>query len=531
MGACPSKPCPFKRGDKVKRLGNKPDYGKIGTVTDVKYTGEGVDRICSQVTVKYDDDTTESESASLFKLLSRESCLFKVGDKVRHKTDEYTGVVTEISFFNDLGEEQDKCQEATVERDDNRREEIVDVDMLEKVEDEDDDDESVYSALDRAEARRLGEEDEDEGSDAESEYGALDESDELENKCKKYVDPWLRGRKTVTINDIQTLRMTVPERRLSKEDLARCLQKRGVRFKQLDKPPLSPPPLPPNVCELYVRDWLGTKTSVTLDDIRTLRNTTAPLSLLSDDELENCLLGRNIQYPPRPWVEDPRPAKLRQQLLAPIQSPPIIPQRPQKPAPAPEDESPPLTTGAPPLIRPPPEDELPPAPAPGGRPPPPPEDDDELPPLAGDARAAAPTVTPPTSEKLEEIANKFVRYLDSKVTGAEWENLDKLKTKLKEIITLLGDPDMLDVTTKDTILAPGTKFVNIEIRKDNRIKWLSKPISVISAIVQQRGGAIEKYQFVIYKNAVATGGIRVKTYRKRKASKKRSKLTRKKHNG
>ncbi len=116
MGSCPSKPgepettgspakptCRFKKGDRVKRLGDK--YGKLGKVTDVIYN----ENICSSVTVDYDDGTEEVNSPTYFKLLSRESCPFKVGSRVTHKTEFYDGVVTEINFLDDFSQEQDVC--------------------------------------------------------------------------------------------------------------------------------------------------------------------------------------------------------------------------------------------------------------------------------------------------------------------------------------------------------------------------------------------------------------------------------------
>lgn len=116
MGSCPSKPgepsttgspakptCRFKKGDRVKRLGDK--YGKLGKVTDVIYN----ENICSSVSVEYDDGTDEINSPVSFKLLSRESCPFKVGSRVTHKTQFYDGVVTELNFLDDFSQEQDVC--------------------------------------------------------------------------------------------------------------------------------------------------------------------------------------------------------------------------------------------------------------------------------------------------------------------------------------------------------------------------------------------------------------------------------------
>lgn len=287
MGACPSKPCPFKRGDRVKRLGNKPDYGKLGTVTDVKYTGDGNERICSQVKVEYDDGSTENESVSLFKLLSRESCPWKVGDKVKHKTLEYTGVVEELDFFNDLGEEQDKCQKVTVKRDDSGDEEDVDAGGLEMY--------TPPAKKEEEEIKPLPELEEE-----------LPETEPPIDKCDRYVKSWLKGRKEITAEDIRELRRRVPGGLLSTEELMKCIKDRNIKLKPTTYklPQVNPPPassLPPlNVCNVIVKPWLGDKKEVTLEHIRQFRAYTLN-STVSDNELEACLLIQDIKYPPRPW--------------------------------------------------------------------------------------------------------------------------------------------------------------------------------------------------------------------------------------
>jgi hypothetical protein len=133
MGSCPSKLCSFKSGDKVKRLGDPPEYGKIGRVLTVNYSGEGLDRVCASLKVKYDDGTEETNSYIYFKLLSRESCPWKVDDHVRHKLENYTGTIKDINFLNDLGEEQDECVDVKIQRDDGSPdEEDIPIGVLEK---------------------------------------------------------------------------------------------------------------------------------------------------------------------------------------------------------------------------------------------------------------------------------------------------------------------------------------------------------------------------------------------------------------
>lgn len=239
------------------------------------------------------------------------------------------------------------------------------------------------------------------------------------------------------------------------------------------KPPEpSPYPTEPNAkCNEIFSPWLAAvvdKSNISLDEVRYLLT-----SGMTEQEIEECVeyakkFGETINLPPKPWDVSP------EEIPEPVSEPPPIPQ----PEPVPEAQPEP--------------------------------------------------VPQPPSVDIQPKIDEFLTYLDANVTGVEWAKLDSIKSKLGEIITLLGDPDRLDITTKDSTLAPGTQFVNVEIRKDNRVKWMSKPINVNPGIVQQKGGAIEKFEFVIYKNPITAGRIRIRTYRKGKKSKKSRKTLRRK---
>lgn len=132
--------CLFKKGDKVKRLG--VGYGKIGIVIDVIYKVEPIKyvkgnirytgSVCRSLSVKYEDNSVETDSPTFFKLLSRESCPFKVGDFIRNIKTDNVGSVIELNFKNENGEEQDQCVSVKVNYDGGTQED-TDVGDLRKI--------------------------------------------------------------------------------------------------------------------------------------------------------------------------------------------------------------------------------------------------------------------------------------------------------------------------------------------------------------------------------------------------------------
>jgi hypothetical protein len=138
------------------------------------------------------------------------------------------------------------------------------------------------------------------------------------------------------------------------------------------------------------------------------------------------------------------------------------------------------------------------------------------------AKEPAP-IQPDTSAKV----NEFIEFMNSKLPGTTWENLDSTREALTKIISILGYSPAIKIAEKqkgDANLTKGTRFVNVEARSDGNNKWISKPMlkdvpSLTDKIIQQKGGAVTKYSFVIYVPSSPAGGKRTR----RKGNKKRRK--------
>lgn len=611
MGSCPSKPgeptgvgppsqtplvrtpaltCLFRIGDLVKRLGD--GYGKIGKVTDVIYRAG----ICSSITVRYTDDTVATDSPTYFKLLSRESCPFKVGYDVIVKATGEKGYVTEIGFLNELDEEQDKCVTVKV------RLTTAEVKSYSPSELKLD----LFAILKKARDKLFGPK-------------TTGPNAPPNNKCTKIVRNWLdnvvRDKSKITFVEFGRI-----ENEITLDELLACLKffkdegetidfddstlppdsisltrlpnQKICRFKVGDRvthrtefydgrvtqlkftdetgrerdecvtvtvrvdysnelkeanpgdleitrrraiilpPPAAPGPRRPGIgppirqpdlpmspnpkCDGVFIPWLNEvadRTNITQEEVARLLSRD-----ITEAEIDQCVqyatvFSPDIRMPPKPWVV---PSVQPPELLVPPAEPPAQPQ-------APELLIPPAEPPAPP-----PEPEQPQPPAPGPEPPAPPEP--EQPPAEPPAPPPEPQPAPDQDAQIIAKRDQLLEFIQARLpAGAEWQNIDGVRNVLKRIIEILGYDNSIAISEKepgDRNLRSGTRYVNVEMRSDDRINWIVAPsianLPVLNdRIVIQKAGAVTKYKFVIYKPPVAGG--------KRRTKRKQSKKSRKTH--
>jgi hypothetical protein len=521
----PALTCLFRIGDLVKRLGR--DYGKTGKVTDVIYRAG----ICSSVTVRYTDDSTETTSPTYFKLLGRESCPFKVGYDVIVKATGEKGYVTEIGFLNELDEEQDKCVSVKVRLTTSEVKQYSPSELkLDRL--------AILKRFrDRLFAPKVA--------------GPRSPPN---SKCGKVVRNWLdsvvRNKAKITFTEFTQI-----ENELTLDELLACLkffrdEGETVDFDDSTLPGVEPPPAPepepeeeeeaepvpagpdegadvnpfylppvpqrrpargplpaplvlprsPNAkCETIFIPWLNgvtNRANITLAEIQNLLQ-----QGMTEEEIDQCTeyartFDATITLPPKPWnVPAPAPAPAPELLIPPPEVPPRAPE---------------------PLLVPPPE-VPPPAPE---VPPPVPAPQPEVPPPAPAPEPAQ--ITAKRDELLEFIRSKLP-------ATSEFQDLYGIRDVLDKIIEVLGYDPSIAIAEKqsgDRNLRTGSRFVNVEMRSDGTTSWLVTP-SVINLpllndrIVNQKAGAVTKYKFVIYKPPVAGG--------KRRTKRKQSKKSRKTH--
>ena len=147
-----------------------------------------------------------------------------------------------------------------------------------------------------------------------------------------------------------------------------------------------------------------------------------------------------------------------------------------------------------------------------------------VPPPSGPVIGAPPNIIPVETVPTTASA-KLINFINSRVLEkTEWENEAKALETLGKITSLLGGT--VEIADKSTKLPAGTRFVNVEVRTDNRYRWISKPLpdNITESAIQQTGGAVKTYKFVIYAKS-STGGRR--TPRKHPRKNKRKTLKKK----
>jgi hypothetical protein len=128
--------------------------------------------------------------------------------------------------------------------------------------------------------------------------------------------------------------------------------------------------------------------------------------------------------------------------------------------------------------------------------------------------------SPPGGTSIDNVMLVLERFVP-----VPWDDREKAKDTLQRIIDLLGDNGLISVAEKEGVeLLDGTTFVNLEVSSDGKRKWIRKPLpdNIRAAIIQQKGGAVTVYRFMVIRPPVQAGKrVHIRTYRKRKGGKRR----------
>ena len=134
--------------------------------------------------------------------------------------------------------------------------------------------------------------------------------------------------------------------------------------------------------------------------------------------------------------------------------------------------------------------------------------------------APLPTGPAPSGTSIVNVMSVVDRFVP-----VPWDDEEKAKYTLQRIIDLLGDNGLISVAEKEGVeLLDGTTFVNLEVSSDGKRKWIRKPLpdNIRAAIIQQKGGAVTTYRFMVIRPPVQAGKrVHIRTYRKRKGGKRR----------